>query len=67
MKAQDDVLVTQVTVTITAADGTLLESGDAVQADGLWWEYTSRAAAEAGATLTASARDLPGHVAKRTG
>ena len=67
VKAQDDVLVTQVTVTVTAADGALLESGDATQVDGLWWEYTTRAAAEADATLTASARDLPGHVAKRTG
>jgi len=38
-----------------------------VQSEGLWWEYTSRAAAGADATLTASARDLPGHVAKRTG
>lgn len=67
VKAQDDVLVTQVTVTITAADGALLESGNAVQSEGLWWEYTSRAAAGAGATLTVSARDLPGHVVKRTG
>ena len=66
IKAQDDVKVTQVTVAITGADDALLESGNAVQSEGLWWEYTSTAAAQEGAKVMVSARDLPGHIAKMT-
>lgn len=63
--ADDDVLVTRVTVEITGADGTLVEQGSAVRAAGLWWEYTSTRAAGPGARIGISAWDLPGHEGKR--
>jgi hypothetical protein len=62
VKAQDDISVTKVHVQI--ADGTgILEQGDAVAADGLWWEYTTTATVPTvtTATVKATVYDLPGN------
>ena len=45
IEAVDDVQVKQVTVVITDETGTVLEQGAAVQADSLWWTYTTTKAA----------------------
>ena len=51
VEASDNVMVTKVRVTILDAEGRVLEQGQAVQAEGNWWEYVSskegKAAAEA--------------------
>lgn len=61
--ATDDFKVTQVLVVITAADGTELESGKAVQDPKLkhLWRYTATVAnpAVAGSRISATAFDLP--------
>ena len=63
IKAQDDTSVTQVRVVIHAASGTTLEMGNAVQADGLWWQYTTQAqtAGDPNPRITATVQDLPGN------
>lgn len=64
MKAQDDTQVTKVHVQIVDADGSIYEEGDAVQADGLWWDYTTTTSVEgnpSSATVKATAHDLPGN------
>jgi len=63
VQAQDDTRVTKVHVKITDTQGSVLEEGDAVQADGLWWEYaTSASVADLStAVVTATAHDLPGN------
>ena len=66
IRALDDVLVTRVTVCITADDGTPLEEGPAVQADGFWWQYTTVSSAPAEAQVRACAWDLPGHTGTLT-
>ena len=65
IRALDDVLVTRVTVSITAQDGTLLEEGPAIQAGGFWL-YTTLSSAPAGARVQANAWDLPAHTATLT-
>lgn len=64
VKALDDVLVTRVDVVIRNENGTTLEQGSATQADGLWWEYTTRVSASGSGSLTvfATAQDLPGNI-----
>ena len=62
IKALDDVLVKQVSVTITSAAGAVLEKGDAVQTDSMWWEYTTTANGSGNLTVTAAAQDMPGNV-----
>jgi hypothetical protein len=64
IKAIDDVQVTQVNVVITDSAGAVLEQGQAVRADGLWWNYTTTAAAPDGPRVVATAHDLPGHIAE---
>jgi hypothetical protein len=64
IKAVDDIQVTQVNVVITDSTGAALEQGQAVRADGLWWDYTTTATAPEGPRVVATARDLPGHVAQ---
>ena len=64
VKAQDDTQVTKVHVQIVDADGSIYEEGDAVQADGLWWDYTTTTSVEgnpSSATVKATAHDLPGN------
>lgn len=63
MRAQDDVLVEGVTVTISDGDGVVLESGQASEGGALWWEYApSGDFTGQQVTVTIAARDLPGHV-----
>jgi len=64
VKAMDDVQVTQVNIVITDSAGVALEQGQAVRADGLWWNYTTTATAPEGPRVVATARDLPGHIAQ---
>jgi hypothetical protein len=66
IEAVDDVQVKQVTVVITDETGTVLEQGAAVQADSLWWTYTTTKAASGTPKVIASAQDLPGHIAQMT-
>ena len=63
VKAQDDTQVTKVHVQIADAQGNILEEGDAVQADGLWWAYTTSTGEvnPSTATVKATAHDLPGN------
>lgn len=63
VKAQDDTQVAKVHVQITDANGNLLEEGDAVASDGLWWNYTTASvvADPATASVHATAYDLPGN------
>jgi hypothetical protein len=51
---------------ITDANNAVLEQGDAVQADGLWWNYTTTTtvATSAAARMVATAEDLPGNSAE---
>ena len=64
IKAVDDVQVAQVNVVITDSTGAVVEQGQATRADGLWWNYTTTAAAPEGPRVVATARDLPGHIAQ---
>jgi len=66
VRAQDDVRVEQVRVMITDESGTPLEDGEASEVGALWWEYSTAQAAGDNMRVTASARDLPGHVTERT-
>ncbi len=62
--AEDNCRVKSVTVVIAGADGTLVEEGAAVQiAQGRVWFYTATTAnpVTAGAVITATATDVPGH------
>lgn len=65
VKATDDFKVTQVTVEIQHADGSLVEKGDAVFSEtGLEWQYkaVSNNNAVQGCKVIARAMDLPGNV-----
>ncbi|MGC1376871.1 MAG: hypothetical protein WA821_11630 [Anaerolineales bacterium] len=66
VKAMDDVQVKQVTVVITDEKDAVLEQGAATQADNLWWQYTTTAAAGGSPKVLVSAQDLPGHIAEMT-
>lgn len=67
IKAVDDVQVTKVTVVITDENDTFIEQGAANQVDSLWWEYVTTATVSGGSPkVTASAQDLPGHIAEMT-
>ncbi len=60
----DDFRVQQVQVSIKAADGSIIESGLAIQqSDGLSWVYTTTAngAGAAGNVVTITAADVPGN------
>ncbi|MEP6895765.1 MAG: hypothetical protein ABI986_09180 [Chloroflexota bacterium] len=62
VKAQDDTLVASVKVVIDDGQGGILEQGNAVQANGLWWEYTTTTLTEVSTSrVTATAKDLPGN------
>lgn len=66
IKAIDDVQVVKVTVTIRDQQNALLEQGAAAAADGLWWEYTTTAAATGSPKVQVSAQDIPGHIGEMT-
>ena len=66
VRAQDDVKVQGVKVTISDETGTLLKEGEASEVGALWWEYSTAQAAVDNLRVTASAKDLPGHVTERT-
>ena len=58
--------MTKVSVAITNSDGTVLEQGEALPVDGLWWSYTSTTvvAEPASARIVATAEDRPGNRAE---
>lgn len=62
VRAQDDVKVEGVKVTISDETGVLLEEGEAQEMGALWWQYTAERAAVNHMRVTVAARDLPGHV-----
>ncbi|MBP6177433.1 MAG: hypothetical protein KA480_03865, partial [Anaerolineales bacterium] len=62
VRVLDDVQVSQVTLMIHDGMGEVFEQGNATMADGGWWVYATTAAAEDGAKLKVTARDLPGNV-----
>ena len=61
VEASDNIMVTEVEVTILDEAGKLLEIGDAIQAEGDWWEYVPHAE---GKGILAKAFDLPGNCAR---
>jgi len=67
MRVQDDVMVADVTITISDGDGSVLESGQATETGALHWEYAINGDFTGQqVTLTIAARDLPGHVTEYT-
>lgn len=62
VKALDDVLVMQVSISIRDAGGALLEQGPATSVDTLWWEYTTHATGSGKLTVVATAQDMPGNI-----
>ena len=66
IKASDDVLVKEVTVSITDSYGALLEHGSDVQVGDLNWHYTTTTTASGPLKLLVAAQDLPGHVTQLT-
>ena len=66
IRAQDNVKVQGVRVTIADEDGTVLEEGEAGEVGALWWEYRTAQAPATNMCVTVAARDLPGHVTERT-
>jgi hypothetical protein len=62
VRAQDDVRVEGVKVTVSDETGALLEEGQAQDMGALWWEYSTGQAAVNNMRVTAAVRDLPGHV-----
>ena len=57
VEASDNVMVAKVRVTILDPGGKALEQGDAVQAEGNWWEYVSSKEGK----VAAEAWDLAGN------
>jgi hypothetical protein len=64
LRAQDDVQVTEVAVTISDDEGAVLEAGLATDLGALWWEYTTASSFSGRLTLTIAAKDLPGHTSE---
>lgn len=58
VQATDNIGVTQVCVLVLDQAGKTLENGDAIRAEGDWWEYTPRTG---GTRIAAKAFDLPGN------
>ena len=67
IKAQDNIHVASVTVTIGDAGGQVFEQGEAARSDGLWWVYTAMnpAALTPETRVTAVVKDLPGNRSDR--
>lgn len=62
VRAQDDVQIEGVKVTISDETGALLEEGEAQDMGALWWAYTTEQAALDNLRVTIAVHDLPGHV-----
>jgi hypothetical protein len=62
VRAQDDVKVEGMKVTISDETGTLLEEGQAQNIGALWWEFHTAQVPANTLRVTVAARDLPGHV-----
>ncbi len=61
-RVDDDVLVTQVSIVIAMADGTVVEQGEMSPELGQWYTYTTTADCPPGpATVVVTGLDLPGH------
>jgi hypothetical protein len=60
VQASDNIGVTMVTVIIRDENGKPLEVGDAIRAEGDWWEYVPQAET-VGRRIQARAFDLPGN------
>ena len=63
VRAQDNVHVAGVQLAIEDQEGRRIEAGEAVQAEGLWWTYTTKSVVPQAALscVVAVARDLPGN------
>lgn len=61
VSASDDGCVAQVRVSLFDGQGKMLEQGEAVQMNGLWWEYAPTALPDAWAKLNVEVRDLAGN------
>ena len=61
VEATDNTMVTKVCVVVLDEAGKLLESGDALRAEGDWWEYATHVQ---GKRVLAKAFDLPGNCTK---
>ncbi len=63
VRAQDNIHIASVHITIEDNDGTRFEEGEALQTDGLWWTYTTTSTVSRAAPrrVIAVARDLPGN------
>jgi len=67
MRASDDVGVTKVSVALHAADGALLEGGEAVLQFGTWvYAATTQRVPGTPVTITATAGDRPGNVGSKS-
>jgi hypothetical protein len=67
VRAQDNIQVASVQISIEDNDGTLFEAGEAVQGDGLWWTYTTTSTVSQAAPrrVIAVVRDLPGNTSSQ--
>ena len=61
VEATDNIMVKGVQVTVRDEAGRILEMGDATQAEGDWWEFTSH---QEGRTIVAEAWDIPQNYAR---
>jgi hypothetical protein len=64
IQASDNVKVAGVKVKIMNEEGMVLEQGEAVPAEELWWSYSPQILLEGKLTVEAQARDLAGNVTK---
>jgi hypothetical protein len=62
--ATDNVRVAGVKVTVLSGEGLVLEQGEAVQVDELWWSYVPQMPLEGKIKLGVEAYDLAGNVTK---
>jgi hypothetical protein len=62
VQASDNIMVTRVWVFVLDGSGKSLNNGDAIRADGDWWEYATHAE---GNRILVRAFDLPGNCTER--
>ena len=67
VKAQDDIHVAKVHVVIKDSFNAVVEEGEAVQADGLWWTYTTKTQIPMASApqVAATAYDLAGNTSSK--
>lgn len=63
VRAQDDTYLARVHVAVIDDGEVVLEEGDAVQMDAMWWEYTAHVQTSNASDprIVAIAQDLPGN------